>query len=178
MIFGCDQSVSENEETVAKEVETFTYGEPGFRFSQFSDAAGEQIENWGVLHDLLEEIRKVEGSSYMNIRSRAENIRQYTDSVFNSTPEGLSVNPVISRMLILKTRAELLFQTSHLGTIDTAQIQQSIRSLNRATEHLILQLNEKALKDRIYMERRADEEKERLSQVQFRDSVTKSKKND
>lgn len=175
-MYSCNSSAPEKTETESKEVIAFKYGEPDFRFSKLSDEAGKQVANWGVFNDLLEEIKKIEGSSYMDIRSRAENIRQYTDSVFNSIPEDLNVNPVTSRLLVLKTRGELLFESSHFGSVDTARIQKSIRSLNRATDHLILQLNEKALKDRIYLERRADEEKEK--QARFRDSIMKLEKND
>lgn len=178
LIFGCKDDSVDTEEQEPKEVVGFIYGEKGFDLPPLSPLAADETAQWGVLNDLLDEIKKIYGSDYMNVRTRAENVKEYTDSVVNSIPEGLHTHAINSRVLVLKTRAALLYESSHLGSIDTSQIQKSIRELNRATANLLMQFNEKAQKDRINRERSADEEKERKKISKTRDSIFELERQD
>lgn len=175
---GCKDDSTDTEEQEPKEVVGFIYGEKGFDLPQLSPLASEETVQWGVLNDLLDEIKKIYGSDYMSVRIRAENVKEYTDSVVNSIPDGLRTQAINSRILVLKTRAGLLYESSHLGSIDTSQIQKSIRELNRATANLLMQFNEKAQKDRINHERSVDEEKERKKTSKTRDSIFELERQD
>lgn len=175
---GCKDSGSETEDPEPKEVVTFVYGESNYNPPPISDGTEEEIKQWGIFKDLLKEIEDIHGSDYMKLRTHAENIREYTDSVSNSIPESLNTNPVNSRLLVLKTRAELLYESSHLAAIDTFKIQNSIRELTKATSNLIMQFNEKLQKERIQGQRKEDEQKELEKQAKFRDSVLQVERQD
>lgn len=174
----CQSSGSEPEESKPKEVVSFVYGENNFTIPAFSEAAEEEIKRWGIFRDFLEEVEAIYGSDYMKLRTHAENIRQYTDSVSNSIPNALKTKPVNSRLLVLKTRAGLLYESSHLSFIDTSNIQNSIRELNKATSNLIMEFNEKLQRDYIHNQRKEDEQKEMEKQSKFRDSVFQAERRD
>lgn len=149
LLFACKNSDPEAEEPKSKEFVSYVFGEKNYTFPEFSDLTEEEVKHWGVLKDLLQEIKNIYGADYLELQSRSENILQYTDSVVNSVPEKLNSNSINSRLLVLKTRAALLYESSYQGSIDTFKMQNSIRELNKATTNLILQFNEKVQKDEI-----------------------------
>lgn len=178
LLIGCKNQDSDPEDPEPKEVIIFRYGEINSDFPVLSETAAIEIKQWGIFKDFLDEVKNVQGSDYMKLRTHAENINQYTDSVMNSIPEILKTKPVNSRLLVLKTRAALLYETSHLTTIDTFRIQNSIKELNRATSNLIMEFNEKFQRDRIHTQRKEDEEKKMEKQTKFRDSVFQAERRD
>ena len=136
---------------------------------------------WGVLEDLISEANKVNGSNYQDLRNRSERIREYSDSLVKNIPDTLNTKPINSRLLVVKTRSEMLFQAAHQAIMDSLNLQNSVQELNTAVNNLIVHLNEKFMKDNIDYQRKEDEESELKKQQRFRDSVMdlelKDKKN-
>lgn len=170
-LFACVNSTSEEENIELKEDTTVLYGEREYDFLQLSDLAKEQVGNWGVLDDLISEIEELNGSNYYQLRTRSENVKEYSDSLANSIPETLNTNPINSRLLVLKTRAALLYETSHRQSMDTSGLRQAVTEMNLAIRNLVAHFNEKAQKDKIDMQRKQSEAKELEKHAQFKDSV-------
>src|SRR5690606_10448000 len=93
-------------------------------------------------------------------------------------PEEINTNPIRSRLLVLKTRAELLNQVSHRGTVDSTDLQNSVKEMNTAVTNLIIHLNEKFQKDRIDLQRKENEQRELKGQKQFQDSIFELERQD
>ena len=126
---------------------------------------------WGILEDLLLEAKNLNGSNFQELRNRSERIQQYSDSLIKSVPEALNTQPINSRLLVLKTRAHLLYQTSHQGVLDSVNLQNAVTEMNSAVYHLIIHLNEKFQKEKIDSQRKGNEEMELIKQQRFKDSV-------
>jgi hypothetical protein len=113
----------------------------------------------------------VNGSNYQDLRNRSELLKQYSDSLLKNIPDTLNTKPINSRLLVLKTRSSLLFQTVHQASIDSLKVQNSMEELNLAVKNLIVQLNEKFQKDNIDFQRKEDEENELKKQQRYKDSI-------
>lgn len=170
-LYACKDSESMEQNTALIEEVPVLYGEQVYDFPELSKLAKEQVAHWGVLEDLLSEIKNLNGSNYIQLRTRSENVKEYSDSLANSIPETLNTNPINSRLLVLKTRAALLYETAHLVTVDTSRLQSAVAEINVAVRNLVLHLNEKVQKDRIDFQRKDNEARELKKQSRFRDSV-------
>ena len=171
VLFSCENSDSKEENTAFIEQAPVLYGEETYNFPELLKLANEQVVHWGVLEDLISEIKDLNGSNYIQLRTRSENVKEYSDSLANSIPETLNTNPINSRLLVLKTRAALLYETAHLTAVDTANLQNAVAELNVAVNNLVMHFNEKVQKDRIDLQRKQNETRELEKQTRFRDSV-------
>jgi|SRR5690554_163298 len=171
VLFACENSDRKEEDTAFIEQVPVLYGEETYDFPELSKLAKEQVDHWGVLEDLISEIKDLNGSNYIQLRARSENVKEYSDSLANSIPETLNTNPINSRLLVLKTRAALLYETAHLTAVDTTNLQNAVAELNLAVDNLVMHFNEKVQKDRIDLQRKENETRELEKQTRFRDSV-------
>lgn len=73
--------------------------------------------------------------------------------------------------MVLKTRADLLFQSAHNEAVDTVNIQKDVREMNQAVSNLIIHVNEKLQKDKIDFQRKESEDAELKKQQKFKDSI-------
>ncbi len=169
--FSCGNSSEEKKTQSTSFDNSIIFGSTGFDFPQLSAPAKEQAVHWGVLEDFLSEAKNVNGSNYQDLRNRSEILKQYSDSLFKNIPDTLNTKPINSRLLVLKTRSALLFQTSHQATLDSSKVQNSIEELNVAVKNFLIQLNEKFQKDNIDFQRKEDEENELKKQQSYKDSI-------
>lgn len=180
-LFSCGNSSEENQNTAPTADNSIVFGNKSYEYPQLSAPAKEQAVKWGVLEDLISEANKVNGSNYQDLRNRSERIREYSDSLVKNIPDTLNTKPINSRLLVVKTRSEMLFQAAHQAIMDSLNLQNSVQELNTAVNNLIVHLNEKFMKDNIDYQRKEDEESELKKQQRFRDSVMdlelKDKKN-
>lgn len=170
LIFSCKNSSEENIQEENLYVSTL-FGERGFVFPEFLPSAENEIAYWGVLEDVLSEVRRLNGSNYHSLQSLSENIKQHSDSLTKSIPEALNTQAINSRLMVLKTRADLLFQSAHNEALDTLSIQEAVREMNLAVSNLINRINEKVQKDKIDFQRKENEEAELKKQQRYRDSI-------
>lgn len=171
LLYACKDSDLKEQSTALIEEVPVLYGEQVYDFPELSKLAKEQVVHWGVLEDLMSEIKDLNGSNYIQLRTRSENVKEYSDSLANSIPEVLNTKPINSRLLVLKTRAALLYETAHLTTVDTSRLQNAVTEINVAVRNLVLHFNEKVQKDRIDLQRKDSETRELKKQSRFRDSV-------
>jgi hypothetical protein len=143
-----------------------------------SEVVKTQTSQWSVFEDFEIEVRSINGSSLEKLRSSTERLVQYSDSLSKKIPDTLRNNAVRSRLTVVKTRANLLFQAVHKSRTDSLQLANAIAEMNKATSNFFVQLNEKFQKDAIDLQRKDDEEKELEKQKKFLDSVYKAELQD
>ena len=168
--FSCGNS-EEQKEVLPNNDASILFGDKNFDFPQLSAPAKEQAIRWGVLEDFVTEAKKANGSNYQDLRNRSELLKQYSDSLLKKIPDTLNTKPITSRLFVLKTRSELLFQTANQSTIDSTKLENSIEDMNVALKNLIVQLNEKFQKDGIDFQRKDNEANELKQQKRYRDSI-------
>lgn len=169
--FSCQNSIEENEIEETKYETTIVFGDQNFKFPELSAPAKEQAIQWGVLEDILAETKKLNGSNIRALKNRTERLSEYSDSLFKKVPDTLNTNQIRSRLLVVKTRAEILKQAAHSEILDSAQLQNSVAEMNGAVKNLIVHLNEKFLKDKIDSQRLENEKMELRTQKRFTDSI-------
>lgn len=161
----------ENIQEAPKNDVSILFGDKDFDFPQLSEPAKEQAIHWGVLEDFVTEAKNANGSNYQDLRNRSELLKQYSDSLLKKIPDTLNTKPITSRLFVLKTRAELLFQTANQSTVDPVNLEYSMEELNIALKNLIVHLNEKFQKDKIDYQRKENEENELKKQQRNKDSI-------
>jgi len=168
-LFSCGNASEENQKPANDA--SIIFGNPDFSFQELSAPAKEQAVRWGALEDFLAEAKNMNGNNYEALRTRSERMKQYSDSLFKHIPDTLNTQPINSRLLVLKTRSELLFQASHQDAIDSLKLQNSVTEMNIAVNHLIIQMNQKFQKDHIDFQRKEDEQNELKKQQRYQDSI-------
>lgn len=180
-IFSCGNTSEETQNQKPANDASIIFGYKEYNFPKLSAPAKEQAIHWGVLEDFLLEAKNMNGSNYEALQTRSERMKEFSDSLFKKIPDTLNTAPINSRLLVLKTRSELLFQTAHQSIMDSSKIQNSVIEMNIAVNNLIVQLNEKFQKDDIDFQRKDDEETELKKQKRYQDSIMnlelKDKKN-
>ncbi|HZW77623.1 MAG TPA: hypothetical protein VFF21_04875 [Flavobacteriaceae bacterium] len=167
----CETKSGTNEEE-NKEFSSSTYfGEKDYLLPTLTPATQELVRQWQTLEDLLNQAKNLNGSSHSELRNGSEIMRRSADSLMATIPAVFDTNIIKSRLLVVQTRAELIYQAAHADTRDSLAIQNSITEMNHAIKNLILQLNEKLEKDLIDIQRTEDENAEFKKQQRFRDSV-------
>jgi len=170
------QAETENEETGNETA--LVFGDPDYSLPQLSASAREQAINWAALEDILTVTKKLNGSDFQSLKNYSEQLTEYSNQFTKEMPQTIKTNQVRSRLLVLKTRAELLNQVTHRGTVDSADLQNSVAEINRAVSNLVLHLNEKFQKDKIDLQRMDDGKKELKGQTSFRDSIFELERQD
>ncbi|WP_026451742.1 hypothetical protein [Aequorivita capsosiphonis] len=170
LAISCGNSEDQKEEAPKNDV-SILFGNKNFEFPELSAPAKEQAIHWGILEDYVAEAKNANGSNYQELRNRSELLREYSDSLVKKIPDTLNTNPIKSRLFVLKTRSELLFQAANQSKIDSLKLENSIEKMNMALKNLIVQLNQKFQKDKIDFQRKDNEENELKKQKRFRDSI-------
>lgn len=169
--FSCKNSIEENDIEEPTYKSSIIFGDKNYNFPELSSPAKEQAVQWGVLEDLLSEAKNLNGSNFQDLKNRSERLTEYSDSLFKKIPDTLNTNQIRSRLMVLKTRSELLYQTTHRGTLDSSDLQNSVVEMNSAVKNLIVHLNEKFQKDKIDSQRVEDEKRELKQQKKYKDSI-------
>lgn len=177
IIFSCGNSEEKIEEAPKNDV-SIIFGDKNFEFPELSAPAKKQAVHWGILEDFVAEAKNANGSNYQDLRNRSELLKQYSDSLLSKIPDTLNTKPITSRLFVLKTRSELLFQTANQSKIDSIKLESSIEEMNMALNNLIVQLNEKFQKDAIDSQRKNNERNELKKQQRYRDSIMNLERQD
>ncbi len=170
ILLSCENS-QEKPEEAPKNDTSIIFGDQNYDFPKLSAPAQEQAVHWGILEDFVSEAKKANGSNYQELRNRSELLKKYSDSLLKKIPDTLNTKPITSRLFVLKTRSELLFQTAGQSAIDSLELERSIEEMNIALKNLLVQLNEKFQKDKIDSQRKKNEAKELKKQQRYRDSI-------
>jgi hypothetical protein len=178
LLISCGNPSEEINNPLERQNSTTLFGNKKFVFPQLSENAKEYITQWGAYEDFDGEAKSLNGSTIEDLRDKTERLISRIDSLTKMVPDTLKTQPIVSRVMVAKTRASLLRQEVHEATIDSTRLEEQINEMNMATKNLIIQINEKFLKDDIDFQRKDDEKKELEKQKRFLDSVYQSELND
>jgi hypothetical protein len=178
LIISCGSPSEEISPSQEIENTTAVYGNKNFVFPTLSENAKVYITQWGAYEDFENEAKEINGSTLEDLKIKSERLLARIDSLTKKVPDTLRNQPIVSRVMIAKTRASLLFQEVQLTPIDSVNVAFQIDELNEAIKNLIVQINEKFQKDYIDFQRKDDEKKEIEKQKRFLDSVFQSELRD
>lgn len=178
LVVSCQNSSSPEEQETSNLVSSTVFGNKQYQFPPLSQPAKVQAVHWGVLEDILTEAKRINGGDFQTVQNSSERIVEYSDSLFKKIPDTLNTNPIRSRLMVMKTRAELLYQTAHKGILDSAELQNSVSEMNIAVTNLIVHLNEKFAKDLIDAQRVDNERTELRARNRYRDSIFELERKD
>lgn len=176
-------SCGNNNETSEISTQTVTknnsvYGDTNYSFPEFSENARSQVQLWSVYEDFETEAKSLNGSTLDVLQVKSARLGTHIDSLVKKIPDTLFTQAIYSRVLVVKTRTNLLEQALQKSRIDSIQIQISIDELNVSIFNLIVQINEKIQKDAIDLRRISNEKMELENQRRFLDSVHQVELND
>jgi len=180
LLFSCGDSSVEDELLGNLAHDTLRYSVNKYTFPTLSNNAREQIENWSVYDDFYAEASTLNGLNLENLRLKTSKLLSHTDSLSKKIPDTLFTSAIYSRLVILRTRVELLKQEVNRDrdVIEAQRIEDNIEETNAAVKNLIVQLNEKFQKDGIDLQRIDNEKKELEKQKKFLDSVYRAELKD
>jgi hypothetical protein len=171
-LVSCGNS-SEEIETTQENIETtIIFGDKNFVLPDLSENAKNYGMQWGAFEDFEIEAKSLNGSTIDGLRTKTTRLINSLDSITKKVPDTLNTKPVVSRLMVARTRAMLLQQEVQKRNIDSARLQLQIREMNNAAKNLIVQINEKFLKDSIDFQRMDSEKKEIENQKRL-DSIFK-----
>ena len=147
------------------------FGDQKFVFPELSDKAKIYVSNWAVYDDFEKEVKTLNGNTIEVLLNKSELLVSHLDSLSKNIPDTLFNQAILSRVIVVKTRINLLHQELKKSKIDSIQLQNYMNEMNASVSNLIIQINEKFQKDAIDLKRVEDEKKELENQKRFLDSV-------
>lgn len=147
------------------------FGDQKFVFPELSDKAKIYVSNWAVFDDFEKEVKTLNGNTIEVLLNKSELLVSHLDSLSKNIPDTLFNQAILSRVIVVKTRINLLHQELKKSKIDSIQLQNYMNEMNASVSNLIIQINEKFQKDAIDLKRVEDEKKELENQKRILDSV-------
>jgi len=154
VLVSCKKLSKDTEKKEIVELGNDIYGSKSSVIPVISEKAKIYGVQWIGFEDFEIEFRSLNGSTLEQLRAKSERLVQYTDSLTKKIPDTLNSISISSRLVVVRTRANLLFQEVHKSRLDSLRLENAIDEMNIAVTHLILQLNEKFEKDEIDLQRK------------------------
>ncbi len=174
-LFGCKTDLAkDNLATNSLDAKEKTYVFSNLTFNALSQSARDLVIPWESFSQLMEEAQSLHGETTEGLRSKIPTLVSISDSLMVKIPDTLNTRQIQSRLLVCKTRLQLLDQELNKSRPDTTQIQTALNEFQQAINTVIIQLNQHLIKSSIDKQRSADEKKELEKQKQFLDSVYKA----
>lgn len=179
LVISCGDTSEENVTTQdTSRDSTATFGYSNFIFPKLSKNAQELVAEWPIFEDFQSEATSINGRTIQELRVQTPRLLAHTDSLTKKIPDSLNTRPIASRLIIVKTRAQLLNQVVNMGNVDSLELQEALNEMNLSVRDFIMQLNGKLQKDAIDFQRKDNEKKELEKQRRFLDSVFQSELKD
>jgi len=118
------------------------------------------VDDWSIFDDLETELVQINALPLADVRSRMERLITFSDSLGKTIPDTLFVQPIKSRLIVVKTRIRLLDQAVNSGRPSNEKIKTCFEEMNESWEFFKIQINEKLLKDSIDQQRKEGEKAE------------------
>ncbi len=178
-IISCKNS---SEESTAlpenQKTNNFLYGDIDYKFSTLSENSKTEVMRWGAFEDFETQAKAINGNTIESIKEKTKQMVSLLDSITKKIPDTLYTKAIHSRVIVAKTRSNLLNQEVNKVRIDSARLQEYINETNISVNNLIVQINEKFQKDAIDFQRIDNEKQELENQKRFLDSVYKAELQD
>lgn len=147
------------------------YGDANFVFPKLTSEAKLEVSHWGAYEDFDMEAKSINGNNIEALQIKTSQLVSHIDSLTKKIPDTLNTRAIFSRVIVVKTRSQLLEQEVNKSRIDSLQVQNYLNEMNISVKNLIVQINEKFQKDAIDLQRIDNEKQELKKQKKFIDSV-------
>jgi len=172
LLFASCEDVTQTEaKTQEVKKDTAHYGKENFHFEKLSPQADDIIKDWPVFKDFKGVSINLYNSTFEELARKSGLLLTITDSLSKSIPDTINSKAIQSRLVVVKTRMELLNQEVKLGKPHPEKVELYISEAYKAINHFVVQINEKLQKDGIDIQRSADEAAELKKQQRARDSI-------
>ena len=178
-VFACGNNTEEPiQETIPQKINFSKYGNTDFKLPAISENARAEVIQWGAFEDFEEEAKTLNGHTLEVIQGKSKLMVSHIDSLFKKIPDTLNSPVIYSRLIVVKTRTQILNQEVNKAHLDSVRLQKYFNEMNISVKNLFTQINEKFEKDAIDLQRVDSENKELELQKQFLDSVYKEELKD
>lgn len=179
MLSSCSDASNKNSQiSELTQDQTTLYGNQDFIFPPFTEDAYTKVMEWSVFEEFHTELKTLNGHTKGMLQSKTERLLIYADSLTKKLPNDLYTNSIISRMIVVKTRINLLAQEVNAPKVDSLRLQNYMKETNNAVKNLIIQINEKIEKDKIDLLHKDSEDIELAKKKRFLDSVYLAERRD
>ena len=179
IVFSCGNSPEESiQNPIPQKINSSIYGNAEFKFPTISANARAEVIHWGAFEDFEEQAKTINGNNLEALQDKASLMVSHIDSLIKKIPDTLNTPVIFSRVIVVKTRTQLLNQEVNKAHLDSVRLQEYFNEMNISVKNLIIQINEKFEKDAIDLQRVDNEKKELELQKQFLDSVYKAELED
>ncbi len=161
LLFSC-RNTSEDPQALlpVQQINNSLFGNRNFVFPELTENAKVEVSHWGAYEDFDAEIKTINGNNIEELQIKTSQLVSHLDSLTKKIPDTLYSQAIYSRVLVVKTRTNLLNQEVNKSHIDSIQLQDYFNEMNIAVKNLIIQINEKFQKDAIDLQRIENEKKE------------------
>jgi len=171
-LISCGNSSEESKLQVpSQQINSSLYGNTSFVFPELTDEAKIEVSHWGAYEDFEAEVKSINGNNIEELQIRTSQLVFHIDSLIKKIPDTLNTRAIYSRVIVVKTRSQLLEQEVNKSQIDSIQFQNYFDEMNISAKNLMVQINEKFQKDAIDLQRVDNEKQELEKQQRFLDSV-------
>jgi len=178
-LFSCRNPPEDNkDQQPSQETSSKLYGNTNFIFPKLTAEAKLEVSHWGAFEDFNIESKSINGNNIEALKIKTGQLVSHIDSLNKKIPDTLNTRAISSRVIVVKTRAQILEQELNKSRIDSIKIQNYLNEMNISVKNLIIQINEKFQKDAIDLQRIDNEKQELKQQQHFLDSVYKSELQD
>ena len=134
--------------------------------------------HWGDFEDFEEQAKTINGNAMEALQIKSILMVSHIDSIIKKIPDTLNTPLIFSRVMVVKTRTQLLNLEVNKAHFDSVRLQDYFKEMNISVRNLFIQINEKFEKDAIDLQRVDSETKELALQKEFMDAVYKAELED
>lgn len=179
IISSCGNEQDEStQKIIPQKINSSIYGNSDFEFPIISENTRAEVINWGAFEDFEKQAKTINGTSMEVIKTKSILMVSHIDSIIKKIPDTLNTPLIFSRLIVVKTRTQLLNLEVNKAHFDSVRLQDYFKEMNISVRNLFIQINEKFEKDAIDLQRIDTEKKELVLQKEFLEAVYKSELED
>lgn len=179
IISSCGNEQDEStQKIIPQKINSSIYGDSDFEFPIISENARAEVINWGAFEDFEKQAKTINGTSMEVIKTKSILMVSHIDSIIKKIPDTLNTPLIFSRVIVVKTRTQLLNLEVNKAHFDSVRLQNYFKEMNVSVRNLFIQINEKFEKDAIDLQRVDTEKKELVLQKEFLEAVYKAELED
>ena len=179
ILFSCGNNKGEStQKVIPQKINSSIYGNTNFEFPKISENARTEVMHWGAFEDFEEQAKTINGNAMEALQIKSILMVSHIDSIIKKIPDTLNTPLIFSRVMVVKTRTQLLNLEVNKAHFDSVRLQDYFKEMNISVRNLFIQINEKFEKDAIDLQRVDSETKELALQKEFMDAVYKAELED
>ena len=179
IISSCGNEQDEStQKIIPQKINSSIYGNSDFEFPIISENTRAEVINWGAFEDFEKQAKTINGTSMEVIKTKSILMVSHIDSIIKKIPDTLNTPLIFSRVIVVKTRTQLLNLEVNKAHFDSVRLQNYFKEMNVSVRNLFIQINEKFEKDAIDLQRVDTEKKELVLQKEFLEAVYKAELED